>query len=51
MVCVENRIFAWICKAGQMWRCTDGNKQQETNLIWISLNVRLLHRKVCYLLS
>ena len=26
---------------------TDG----DDNLIWISLNVRLLHRKVCYLLS
>ena len=28
-----------------------GYKYKETNLIWISLNVRLLHRKVCYLLS
>ncbi len=27
------------------------NKQRKTNLIWISLNVRLLHRKVCHLLS
>ncbi len=26
-------------------------KHKETNFIWISLNVRLLHRKVCYLLS
>ena len=30
---------------------TKGYKYKETNLIWISLNVRLLHRKVCYLLS
>ena len=30
---------------------TKGYKHKETNLIWISLNVRLLHQKVCYLLS
>ena len=30
---------------------TNGYKYKETNLIWISLNVRLLHRKVRYLLS
>ena len=33
------------------WMGTKGYKYKETNLIWISLNVRLLHRKVCYLLS
>jgi NAD(P)-dependent dehydrogenase (short-subunit alcohol dehydrogenase family) len=26
-------------------------KQRKTNPIWISLNVRLLHRKACHLLS
>ena len=30
---------------------TKGYKHKETNPIWISLNVRLLHQKVCYLLS
>ena len=28
-----------------------GCYKRETNPIWISFNVRLLHRKVCYLLS
>ena len=27
------------------------DKQRKTNPLWISLNVRLLHRKMCYLLS
>ena len=27
------------------------NKQRKTNPIWISLNDRLLHQEVCYLLS
>ena len=44
-------IYQWVCSSLPYVGHTSGNKQWETNLIWISLNVRLLHRKVCYLLS
>ena len=43
-----NRI-AYVCQKRVMNFAI--NKERKTNPIWISLNVRLLHRKVCYLLS
>gem|GEM_PF-6972662 len=32
-------------------KCRGNDNKREINSIWISLNVRLLHQKVCYLLS
>ena len=51
LVSMVNGISSWICKTSKMSGRTPSNKQQEIILIRTNLNVRLLHRKVCYLLS